>query len=57
LLHQPVIGYSTPWVKTTMPHFAAFVVVTVGAGAVSLLMSLMLDHVVARLQTTSGASR
>jgi peptidoglycan/LPS O-acetylase OafA/YrhL len=57
LLHQPVIGYSTPWVKTAMPPFAAFVVVTVGAGAVSLLMSLMLDHVVARLQTTSGASR
>jgi peptidoglycan/LPS O-acetylase OafA/YrhL len=57
LLHQPVIGYSTPWVKTAMPPFAAFVVVAVCAGAVSLLMSRMLDHIVARLQSTSGASR
>jgi peptidoglycan/LPS O-acetylase OafA/YrhL len=57
LLHQPVIGYSAPWLKTVMPPFSAFVVVTVCAGAVSLLMSHMLDNVVARLQITSGASR
>ena len=57
LLHQPVIGYSTLWVKTAMPPFAAFVVFTVCAGVVSLLMSVVLDNVVARLQTTSGASR
>ena len=56
LLHQPVIGYSTLWVKTAMPPFAAFVVFTVCAGVVSLLMSVVLDNVVARLQTTSGAS-
>jgi peptidoglycan/LPS O-acetylase OafA/YrhL len=57
LLHQPVIGYSTAWAKTAMHPFAAFVAVTVCAGVVSLLMSLMLDKVVAHLQTTSGASR
>jgi peptidoglycan/LPS O-acetylase OafA/YrhL len=57
LLHQPVIGYSTPWAKAAMPPFTAFVVVTVCAGGVSLLMSVVLDNVVARLQTTSGASR
>ena len=57
LLHQPVIGYSTLWVKTAMPPFAAFIVITVCAGVVSLLMSVVLDNVAARIQTTSGASR
>jgi peptidoglycan/LPS O-acetylase OafA/YrhL len=57
LLHQPVIGYSTAWARTAMQPFVAFVVVTVCAGVVSLLMSLMLDKAVARLQTTSGVLR
>jgi peptidoglycan/LPS O-acetylase OafA/YrhL len=57
LLHQPVISYSTPWIKTALPPFTAFMVVTAWAGIVSLLMSLALDNVLARLQTTPGMPR
>jgi peptidoglycan/LPS O-acetylase OafA/YrhL len=58
LLHQPVIDYATPWARAVLAPFGAFVVVTIGAGVVSLGMSVLLDYAVARMQkATSGASR
>jgi peptidoglycan/LPS O-acetylase OafA/YrhL len=58
LLHQPVIGYATPWAKAVLSPFGAFVVVTVGAGVIAWGMSLLLDYIAARIQSvTSGTSR
>jgi peptidoglycan/LPS O-acetylase OafA/YrhL len=58
LLHQPVIDYATPWARAVLTPFAAFMVVTIGAGAVALGMSVLLDYMVARIhKATSGAPR
>jgi peptidoglycan/LPS O-acetylase OafA/YrhL len=57
LLHQPVVDYATPWARAILTPFAAFVAVTLGAGAVALGMSVLLDDVVARIhKATSSAS-
>jgi peptidoglycan/LPS O-acetylase OafA/YrhL len=58
LLHQPVIDYATSWARAMLTPFAAFVVVTIGAGAVSMVLSLLLDRAVARIQRAmSGVLR
>ena len=58
LLHQPVIGYATPWAKAMLAPLGAFVVVAVCAGVLSWGMSLLLDDVAARIQSaTTGAPR
>ena len=53
LLHQPVIDYGAPWARAVLTPLSAFVVITVGAGAVSWGLSVVLERVAARLQPTS----
>jgi len=54
LMHQPILGYATPFVKRMMAPFPAFLLLTTGCGLLSILVAMAVDKAVARINRLIG---